>query len=110
MKLNVVADRVHSTLSDSIPRGIFALGICLCLLSASSGFALDGIDLSEPAEPPAEGECSKLIQIKYPFLSCSDGEIGLAGGDASWEGDRQTPRQSSFVEGNGFWGWDLNSD
>ncbi len=110
MKLNLVADRVQSTLSNSIVRGIVVLGVFLCLLSAGSGVALDGIDLNEPGEAPAEGECSKLVQIKYPFLHCANGEIGLADGNASWEESRQIPRQGRFIEGNGFWGDELNRD
>jgi len=110
MKLNVVADRVQSTLCSSIVRGIAVLGASLYLLSAGSGFALDGIDLNEPAEAPAGGECSKLVQIKYPFVRCSDGEIGLADRNASWENTRQIPRQSNFIEGDGYWGPESNRD
>ncbi len=110
MKLNLVADRVQSTLSNSIVRGIVVLGVFLYLLSAGLGFALDGIDLNKPGEARAEGECSSLVQIKYPFLRCTDGEIGLADGNASWDQNRQIPRQSDFIEGNGFWGSELNRD
>ena len=72
--------------------------------------ALDGIDLSKPAEEVGEGECSRLVQIKYPFLSCTHGEIGLADGDASWENSRQIPLQSAWSEGDGYWGPSYNED
>jgi hypothetical protein len=110
MKLNVVADRLQSTLCNSIVRRIAVLGVFLYLLSAGSGFALDGIDLNEPVEAPAGGECSKLVQIKYPFLRCSDGEIGLADRNASWEVSRQIPPQSGWIEGDAWWGPELNRD
>ena len=86
------------------------LGLTLGVMSAGSALALDGIDLSVAAEPTAAGECPRLIQIKYPFLNCHDGEIGLADGDATWENSRRIPIGSEFVEGNGYWGDDLNSD
>jgi len=87
---------------------IVGLGAAICVMSASSAVALDGIDLSQPAEATAPGECPKLIQIKYPFISCKGGVIGLADGDATWENSRQIPIGSEFVEGNGYWGDDLN--
>lgn len=94
----------------SIRSGVIGFASTLCLLAASGALALDGIDLSEPAEATAAGECPKLIQIKYPFLSCKDGEIGSADGDATWDNSRKIPIQSEFIEGNGYWGPDLNSD
>ena len=96
------------------------LGTAFFVMSAGSALALDGIDLSEapievngidlsqPAEATAPGECPRLIQIKYPFISCKSGVIGLADGDATWENSRQIPIGSDFVEGNGYWGDDLN--
>jgi hypothetical protein len=101
---------------------IVGVGAVVCVMSASSAIALDGIDLSEPeialpgidlskpAEATAPGECPKLIQIKYPFISCKEGVIGLADGDATWENSRQIPIGSEFVEGNGYWGDDLNQE
>jgi len=89
---------------------IVGLGAAICVMSASSAVALDGIDLSQPAEATAPGECPKLIQIKYPFISCKGGVIGLADGDATWENSRQIPIGSEFVEGNGYWGDDLNQE
>lgn len=91
-------------------------------MSASSAIALDeidlteppievnAIDLSQPAEATAPGECPKLIQIKYPFISCKNNVIGLADGDATWENSRQIPVGSEFIEGNGYWGDDLNQE
>jgi len=89
---------------------IVGLGAAISVMSASSAVALDGIDLSQPAEATAPGECPKLIQIKYPFISCKGGVIGLADGDATWENSRQIPIGSEFVEGNGYWGDDLNQE
>ena len=116
MKLNVAADRNGTEYRKlrSTRIGVFATiataSVSLCMLMASAAVALDGIDLSQPVEATAEGECPKLIQIKYPFVSCEGGVIGLAGGDATWENSRQIPIGSDFVEGNGYWGDDLNQD
>jgi hypothetical protein len=112
MKLEVAAARVVGSLAGRINRtkwiGItVALAVALC---AGTAIALDGIDLSEPAAEVGAGECPRLIQIKYPFLSCRDGVIGQADGDETWESTRQIPTQSKFIEGNGYWGDDLNRD
>ncbi len=80
------------------------------LWGASSAFALDGIDLSSPPEPSAEGECSRLIQIKYPFLGCANGQIGQSDSDQTWDNSRQIPMGSRFVEGSGYYGDALNRD
>ena len=74
------------------------------LFLPGAALALDSIDLSKPAEAVKIGSCSRLVQIKYPFLSCLDGEIGLAGGDATWENSRQIPTMSEWTEGDGVWG------
>jgi hypothetical protein len=109
-----VGDEVNgrgvSTSPGWVRSGIVGFASALCLMFAGSALALDGIDLSKPGEMVAEGECSKLVQIKYPFLKCQEGEIGLAEGDATWENSRKIPIQSEFIEGNGYWGPDLNSD
>jgi hypothetical protein len=133
MKLDVAADRiiVEGTEREARRLGVslrwmlmIIVGSCVafCVMSASSAIALDGMDLSEPAievnvidlsqpaEATAPGECPKLIQIKYPFISCKGGAMGLAGGDATWENSRQIPIGSEFVEGNGYWGDDLNQE
>ena len=94
MKFNVVA--------AALLRSLALAG--LLLFSSGAAMALDGIDLSQPAEEVGEGECSRLVQIKYPFISCANGEIGLADGDDTWESSRQIPLQSSWVEGDGNWG------
>jgi hypothetical protein len=87
------------------------------VLLASASSALDGIDISaeaaamkEAGEPTktADGECPRLIQIKYPFLRCSHGEIGLSDSDADWANSRQIPLQTKFVEGDGYFGPSLN--
>jgi hypothetical protein len=88
-----------------------ALGAMLTL-SAGAASALDGIVLSgraDEAETPAGG-CPELIRIKYPFLSCPDGQIGIAPGDDTWENSRRLPLQDPFLEGDGFFGPDLNMD
>lgn len=84
------------------------------VLSTGAALALDGIDLSAPADEAAQtqarGECPRLIQIKYPFLRCTDGQIGLADGDDTWEKSRQIPLQEPFIEGDGYFGPELNRD
>jgi hypothetical protein len=99
-----------STRFGSIVRSMAGSAMAAVLCGAGPALALDGIDLTEPAEAAAEGECPRLIQIKYPFLSCKNGEIGLADGNATWENSRQIPRQSDFMEGNGYWGDELNRE
>lgn len=79
-------------------------GLMTLALSAS---ALEGIELNEPA---AEGECPRLIQIKYPFLSCADGQIGQSEENETWENSRQLPQQGSWNEGDGAWGPDRNQN
>ena len=78
----------------------------LCFPGAA--MALDGIDLSQPAEVVAEGECPRLIQIKYPFLTCAHGEIGMSDADETWDNSRRVPLMSEWTEGDGYWGPDLN--
>jgi len=91
------------------------------LVFASSASALDGIDISaqvaamnEPgdanASAPAAGECPRLIQIKYPFLKCAHGQIGMSDADDDWENSRQIPKQARWVEGDGYFGPDLNQE
>jgi hypothetical protein len=103
--------------SRSRARGVHATTVALILafmvlpaFMAPPASALEGIDLSKEAAPAAAGECPALIQIKYPFLSCKSGQIGLASGNATWENSRQIPRQGDFNEGNGYWGDELNRD
>ncbi len=99
MKLNVVAALLLSLALAG-----------LLLFSSGAAMALDGIDLSQSAEEVGEGECSRLVQIKYPFLSCTNGEIGLADGDATWDNSRQIALQSRWTEGYGYWGVSYNAD
>ncbi len=87
-----------------------ALAAGALTLLAAPAFALDGIDLSEPVEPVAEGECPRLIQIKYPFLSCANGQIGQSDESDTWESARRMPLQSDWNEGPGYWGPSLNAD
>ncbi len=103
MKLAVAADRMLSNPSSFLLRGILG-SFMILLVAGAPAIALDDIELDEPAEAAAEGECPRLIQIKYPFLRCTNGQIGVASEDATWENSRRTPRQSEFVEGRGAWG------
>lgn len=77
--------------------------IAALALAASPALALDGIDLSSPPEPVAEGECPLLIQIKYPFLSCTNGQIGLSDADETWESERRMIRQGDWTESDAGW-------
>ena len=87
---------------------VLVIALVLFLFPATAAFALDGIDLSHPGEP-AEGDgCSRLVQIKYPFLSCSDGEIGLSEMGDSWNNSRRIQIMSDWEEGDGYWGPELN--
>jgi len=86
---------------------VFVLSLFVLLFSGAA-FALDGIDLNGPAEVAAEGSCSQLVQIKYPFLACAGGEIGLSDADATWENSRHIPIGTDWTEGDGYWGPDLN--
>lgn len=97
-------------------RRVLAVGIvtvfllCLGLVFATSAVALDSIDLSVEAEPTAEGECPRLVQIKYPFLDCANGQIGQSDANETWDNSRRIPIGRAFIEGSGYWGDDLNSD
>ena len=77
---------------------------------ATHASALEGIDLSAPQEPAGEGECPRLVQIKYPFLSCVNGQIGQSDADETWENSRQLPQQGSWNEGDAAFGPDQNQD
>lgn len=90
---------------------ILAFSLLVALFGAvTSASALEGIDLSSPAEPTPEGECSRLVKIKYPFLECASGEIGQSAHDENWSNARRIPIGSDFVEGGGYFGEDLNSN
>lgn len=89
---------------------VAAVVAAVFLAFPGAALALDGIDLSQPPEETAEGECPRLIQIKYPFIRCADGQIGVANTYPNWENTRRIPRGSDFVEGNSYWGDDLNPD
>jgi hypothetical protein len=85
------------------------LTLVACLVcSAGAASALDGIDLSAPVVPPAEGQCPRLVQIKYPFLACPSGEIGQSDADEIWNNSRHLQRQSGWTEGDGYFGPMLN--
>ena len=85
------------------------LATTLALL-ATSASALDGIDLNAPLEPAGDGECPQLVQIKYPFLSCADGQIGQSDANETWENSRQLPQQGAWNEGDAAWGPDQNQN
>ena len=86
------------------------------MLWTGAAFGLDGIDLSgrgaEEAieQGGASNECPRLIQIKYPFLRCKNGQIGSSNGNDTWDNSRHLPIQAEFVEGDGYFGPDLNED
>ena len=99
----------------------------LTLTFTGSAFALDGIDLSNPATdpgaeeaPPAADDCAPLTKIRYPFLCAADGDgaeaerplvqVRPVNPNPSWERARQIPRMSDWTEGDGTWGPDLNQD
>ena len=84
--------------------------IAAAAMLASPALALDGIDLSSPAEPTAPGECPRLVQIKYPFLSCPNGQIGQSDADENWDNSRRLPMQSDWNEGDAYWGPSPNAD
>ena len=87
---------------------VFILSFVFVISFGGVAFALDGIDLSEPAEAVEEGACSRLVQIKYPFISCSNGEIGQSSQDETWENSRHIQIMSDWTEGDGAWGPELN--
>jgi len=95
--VDVVAERV-ATSGRRLSGAVFAAGLISIGLAASQASALEGIDLSTAAEPVAEGECPRLIQIKYPFLSCAAGEIGLSTADEDWDNSRRIPTMSDWTE------------
>jgi len=98
---------------------IFSLAFLSLLLFTGAASALEGIVISGPdaaddsmaeASAPEPGACPRLIQIKYPFLHCQNGEIGSAAADESWDNSRRLPLQDEFIEGNGYFGPSLNQD
>jgi hypothetical protein len=108
MKLAAAAAAVADSAPDRPRRPFLLFAVLLMVLAAAPVAALDAIDLSVPAEAPAEGECPALIKIKYPFLSCADGRIGMTSEDDTWMNSRRIPLGSQWVEGNGFWGPNRN--
>lgn len=77
-------------------------------LTAGHASALEGIDLSSPAEATAAGACPQLIQIKYPLRSCVDGQLGQTDANETWDNTRHMPMQSHWIEGDGYFGPELN--
>ncbi len=110
MKLDVAAATLRTTHHSSTRIFVSLLSSLLILFASGSAFALDGIDLSNPASDDESGGCPPLIQIKYPFIDCPDDEIGLDDADDTWENSRRIPLMSRWTEGDGTWGPDLNSD
>lgn len=90
-------------------RMIISLALAgLLLFFSGTAMALDGIDLSGPLDEDDGGGCSELVQIKYPFLNCRDGEIGSTDYGENWDNHRQIPLMSDWAEGDGYWGPSLN--
>ena len=112
--LNHVAARLERPVWKRAPRLLAATLFASFFASfavPSPAAAIEGIDLSSPPEQSTiGGECSRLVRIKYPFIRCSGGEIGQSGVDENWGNTRQIPIGSDFVEGNGYFGDELNSD
>lgn len=99
----------HAVLEPFRMRHLASIAVTLMLLgSAGSAAALDGIDLSAAQAETAEGECPKLVQIKYPFLSCANGQIGQTDADDTWENSRQIPMLGTWTESDGAYGPSLN--
>ena len=88
---------------------VFAVALVFFFFPTGAAFALDEIDLSHPEEMTQNEGCSRLVQIKYPFLSCSNGEIGLSEMGDSWENSRRMPIMSDWMESDGYWGPALNT-
>jgi hypothetical protein len=94
---------------------VIALGGLLALVAGVAA-ADNGINLSARAdasemgegEASAEGGCPELIRIKYPFLTCTNGLIDQPDAEATWDNSRRIPYQVDFVEGDGYFGPDLN--
>lgn len=114
MKLDVAAALLESVrrprarVAISWVSAVFMVLTVLVFFWSGAAMALDGIDLSKPSEEIVEEGCSRLVQIKYPFLSCGNGEMGPTDSDETWENIRQIPLMSSWVESDGFWGPSLN--
>ncbi len=116
MKLNVAAERRETKNREGRTKGLWGpartvgLIVAVGLFLTGSAMALDSIDLSEPAEAVGAGECPKLTQIKYPFLSCSDAVTESKDNAPTWANTRQIPIQTEFVEGRGYFGDELNQN
>jgi len=108
MKPNAVAPVLRTQAGFRIGSLVLLSLSLLMLLFAGAASALDGIDLSAPAEEVAEGECPQLIQIKYPFLSCANGQIETPDESATWAETRRIPLGEAWTEGFGYWGPTLN--
>lgn len=102
----VVSETLPRMLRRSIAMGALAFG--LLALSGCAATALEGLDLSSAAAETVPGECSALIKIKYPFLSCVNGQIGQSAANETWESARHMPVQGRWIEGDGYWGETLN--
>ncbi len=94
--------------STLVTAGMTAAFVGAFAIAASSATALDAIDLSAPSIPPAAGECSQLVQTKYPFLTCVNGQIGQSSTNEIWMNARHMPIQSDWIEGDSYWGPTLN--
>lgn len=108
---------MHRNAAAAVPALLIAFSTLTLLASAAS--ALDGIDLRDPIETAAPGECPLLTKIRYPFLCSGEGaanegralvQVRPLDPNPSWESARQIPRMSDWTEGNGAWGPDQNQD
>lgn len=113
LESNVAVESLSRIALESIL--VIALGALLAL-AAGVAAADNGIDLSargdasemEEGEASDEGGCPELIRIKYPFLTCKNGQIDQPDAEATWDNSRRIPIQVDFVEGDGYFGPDLN--
>ncbi|MBW2423601.1 MAG: hypothetical protein JRG86_05095 [Deltaproteobacteria bacterium] len=115
--LKLVSNVAAESLDRIAPRPIAMIAIVGAFaLVAGAASADNGIDLSARAdssemtegETSAEGGCPELIRIKYPFLTCTNGLIDRPDANATWDNSRRIPMQVDFVEGDGYFGPDLN--
>jgi hypothetical protein len=88
---------------------VFVVALVFFLVPSVAAVAHDGIDLGPSGKRSQDEGCSQLVQIKYPFLSCADGEIGLSEMGDSWDNSRRMPVMSDWMEGDGYWGPALNT-
>ena len=88
--------------------GLATLLLLLGIAPAAS--ALPPLTLQEASAPVGPDECSPLVRVKYPFLSCATDAEGrrsfanaTVAADATWDDDKQIPYGHVWVDGDGAW-------